>query len=328
MNTIQESDRHEFISNFKNALEDRELLVKKNSPNMDYSKGFSGTKADTDTEKDFAKVLLNGTSLNDDGQYFSHFPILRPPIIKHPEEETALRKCGVWVRYLGASGCYMYCHNLTRAIVSVRPEDYIETDENLNDKNNAEEVRDPANGLLSCALVDLPATIEQLRASGNNKTPLILDGTKENLCLTFYSMKAMLADVSQLVVPYAISGLKRTDLMEKCRVKLVGAMKSGSTFALYLGSCTIEHADFKTKLCKKDVFPIEIFQTSGERMLIPKREPIYKCLYREEDLEHGIAVLREGFKVVCISSCDPYEYEQLLSDSIPLGYMIPIYVHK
>jgi hypothetical protein len=40
-------------------------------------------------------------------------------------------------------------------------------------------------------------------------------------------------------------------MMEQCRAKLVTAMKTGSVFALYLGDVSIEHADFKTKLCKK-----------------------------------------------------------------------------
>ena len=45
--------------------------------------------------------------------------------------------------------------------------------------------------------------------------------------------------------------MKREDVMERCRKKLVAALKTGGTFVLYLGSLTIEHADFKTKLCKK-----------------------------------------------------------------------------
>ena len=34
-------------------------------------------------------------------------------------------------------------------------------------------------------------------------------------------------------------------------MKLVGAIKTGAVFALYLGDVRIDHADFKTKLCKK-----------------------------------------------------------------------------
>ena len=58
-------------------------------------------------------------------------------------------------------------------------------------------------------------------------------------------------DVSCLSIPFGKSGLKREDVMERCRKKLVAALKTGGTFVLYLGGVTIEHADFKTKLCKK-----------------------------------------------------------------------------
>jgi hypothetical protein len=58
-------------------------------------------------------------------------------------------------------------------------------------------------------------------------------------------------DMSPLTVPFGKSGIKKEDMMEQCRAKLVTAMKTGSVFALYLGDVSIEHADFKTKLCKK-----------------------------------------------------------------------------
>ena len=37
-------------------------------------------------------------------------------------------------------------------------------------------------------------------------------------------------------------------------------MKAGSLLALDLGHVTSAHGNFKAKLCKKDVFPMEIFQ--------------------------------------------------------------------
>ena len=61
----------------------------------------------------------------------------------------------------------------------------------------------------------------------------------------------MFKDVSALTVPFGKSGVKKEDVMERCRAKLVAAIKTGTTFALYLGDVKIEHADFKTKLCKK-----------------------------------------------------------------------------
>lgn len=58
-------------------------------------------------------------------------------------------------------------------------------------------------------------------------------------------------DVSPLTVPFGKSGVKKEHVMERCRAKLVAALKTGGTFALYLGDVRIEHADFKNKLCKK-----------------------------------------------------------------------------
>ena len=58
-------------------------------------------------------------------------------------------------------------------------------------------------------------------------------------------------DVTNLCIPFAKGGKKRQDVVEGCRRTLVGAMKTGSTFVLYLGSSSAEHADWKNKLCKK-----------------------------------------------------------------------------
>jgi hypothetical protein len=57
--------------------------------------------------------------------------------------------------------------------------------------------------------------------------------------------------VSPLTVPFGKSGIKKEDVMERCRARLVAALKTGGTFALYLGNVRLEHADFKAKLCKK-----------------------------------------------------------------------------
>jgi hypothetical protein len=67
---------------------------------------------------------------------------------------------------------------------------------------------------------------------------------------------------------------------------------AGSTFVLYLGEASIETADWKKKLCKKDVFPSEVFMNAGRKLLEPAREPRYKLLFREEDLEQGQAIAR------------------------------------
>ena len=54
-----------------------------------------------------------------------------------------------------------------------------------------------------------------------------------------------------MTVPFGKSGVKKEAIMERCRGKLVAALKTGSALAFYLGEVGIEHADIKGKLCKK-----------------------------------------------------------------------------
>ena len=70
---------------------------------------------------------------------------------------------------------------------------------------------------------------------------------------------------------------------------------------MYPGEVSIEHADWKKKLCSKDAFPVEVFQNGGAKLLQPDYDPRYKKLYRPEDLEHGEAIVREGFQVLLIT---------------------------
>ena len=331
---IQKADvRKDVMSIIFDALTLKEKGKKAPVGDADYSKGFSGSAADTKAEKDFEKMMREAGG-GEDPDEFAQFPVLRPPRIRYREQEAALRVAGPWCRVLSASGCYMYCHCLTRAVVSIRPDEYEDDDGTggLGEEGGggADEVPlDPANGLQSCHITELPAMLDRLLESGQ-KTPLVLDGTEGHLTLTFFSMKAMLEDISGLVVPYAVSGIKRTDVMEKCRARLVGALKSGSMFALYLGGVTVEHADFKKKLCKKDIFPVEVFQEWGRKLFTPKSNPRFKVLYREEEMDSGTKcpVARDDFKFICISTVSPHEYEEKLGESLPLGYMTALYVHN
>lgn len=283
---------------------------------IDYSKSFGGTADDTKNEKE-AAALLRGTE-EAIQEACAH---LVPPNIMIPFDKKCLRRAGEWKKYLGA-GCFMYVHVLTKEIVSTKPSDYVEE---VNESNTVTiEARDPANGLRSVALANLPSEIDKI-INEEKKTPLILDPLDVG-ARAFYSYKHILEDVSAMTIPFAKSGLKRSDVLENTRKSLVAALKRGRLFALYLGATSIEHADWKKKLCKKDVFPVDVFQQGGARLLQPANEPRFKLLFREDDLEHGQAIAREGFGAVFISSLDPYEYESKLEDSIPLGYMVPLYI--
>ena len=179
-----------------------------------------------------------------------------------------------------------------------------------------------------CNLSDLPAVIDEI-VDTHNKTPLILDASKECKVKTFFDYKYRVADASPLCIPFAKSGLKRSDCLENYRKVLVGALKAGTTFALYLGELTAEEANFKKKMCKKDVFPVECMVEGGKKLLGPPFDPRYKKIMRAEDLdgEDGVDLKNpEGFRSVIISSLRPTEYEDKLGESLPLGYMQAVFV--
>lgn len=44
------------------------------------------------------------------------------------QELAQLRSAGKWLRYLGAKGCYLWIHSLTREVTALRPADYKEDD--------------------------------------------------------------------------------------------------------------------------------------------------------------------------------------------------------
>eukprot|EP00981_Chlorochromonas_danica_P002209 scaffold437_cov168-Ochromonas_danica.AAC.26 len=256
---------------------------------MDYSKTFGGTEADHKAEQEAAAMLRGDEpNTNNDAE------ILIQPNMIHPSEHTVLRLAGKWKKFLSTRGCYLYIHSLTRDLVAVKPDDYIDLpDEQTNgqNENSASTDVDPSNGLPTIPMSELPTMVDHI-VKVLQKTPLIIDTSPTESVRTYYSYKANVADVSSLVVPYGKSGVKKEDLMERCRHTLVSSMKKGQLFVLYLGGVTIEHADFKTKLCKKDVFPKDVFINAGKKLLEPDYDPKYKQIYREEDLESGQAVVR------------------------------------
>lgn len=293
---------------------------------QDYSQSFGGTADDSKNEKEAAALLRGTNNVEEDLD-----AVLWKPSTSSKAEQRALRSAGKWLKYLSAEGCFMYIHLLTRDVVSVRPEDYQEEssahEPTNGDQESGGEPIDVANGLPRVPASDLPAQIEKI-ISEEKKTPLIIDRSAGQNARAYFSYKGLLEDVSCLTIPFGVSGVKREEIMERCRAKLVAAIKTGGTFALYLGEVNIEHADFKTKLCKKDVFPKDTFTHGGLKLLGPDYDPGYKKIFRDADKECGEAVAREGFKVVVISTLDPFQYKDMLKDCIPLGYMKAIYLEE
>jgi hypothetical protein len=256
LDTFSEKVIDAAVTREKNAHD----LAIKNGVKSDYSKGFSGSAADTKAEKDAADLMRGKTEVVVEEVN----PYLRRPSFNKEYfayERYFLRKAGKWRKFMGA-GCFMYFHILTKEIASIRPEDYedeIEEKIEIIDPEVERRKQDISNGLPQIAIADMLPEIDRI-INVEKKTPLIIDNSANSNCRLYFSYKAMLEDVSVLTIPFAKSGIKRTDLVEKCRKTLVGAIKTGSKFAFYLGDTSIEHCDWKKKLCKKNTFPSEIFQ--------------------------------------------------------------------
>ncbi|CAM9880579.1 unnamed protein product [Ectocarpus sp. 6 AP-2014] len=115
--------------------------------------------------------------------------------------------------------------------------------------------------------------------------------------------------------------------METVRKRAVAAMKSGTLLALRLGHLTSEHANFKRKLCARDVFPAEMFQEGGKKLFTPPRKPRCNLLFRGGDMEQNQCIVKpDGFRFCVVTTLPPTELVEKLGDTLPLGYMEPVLV--
>eukprot|EP00752_Nemacystus_decipiens_P002109 g2014.t3 len=166
----------------------------------DYSKSFSGTKQDTQVENEYASLVRGHVG---DTESVNTLPILRPVECGNPEELAKLRAAGKWFRYLGAKGCFLWIHSLTREVTPLRPADYVE-EEALTE---AEEEEDAAGGFPTCPLSGLPDVINTI-IDDQKRTPLLIDNSEDDRVTAFLSYKAVLVDVSILTIGYQKSGTK------------------------------------------------------------------------------------------------------------------------
>ena len=344
-NILSNEERLSHDKNLIESLNTREsnaLKAKiKREKDNDYSQSFSGSAADTKKEKEAAELMkgnsgdattADSSNSNDDALH----PLLRVPVVIIGESLKMVNKYSenTWHKYDSSFfRCFMYLNSVTKEITARRPDNYDEKNDLLasadahSSANKSNEIIiDSSNGLRRILPVDLMLEIERI-VNEEKKTPLIIDCSKGQIARNFFTYKGILEDVSALTLPFAKSGLKKSDVLERCRKSLVKAMKSGQVFALYLGNVTIDHICFK-KLCKKDCFPFDVFVSGGLKLLKPLDDPKYKLIFHQDELENGEAVCREGFRFVLISSLSSFDYEKLLEESVPLGYSSPFFLNE
>jgi len=160
---------------------------------QDYSQSFGGTAADTKNEKE-AAAILRGEDISSDQQEEENnllYPLLAKPYVEHSYDQQQLRRYGRWGKVMGGTGCYLYLHYLTKEVVSLKPDDYIE--EETKDPLNSipEVVKDPANGLRRIDLSELQSEVDRIVKEGK-KTPLLIDNSKSGGVRAFYTYKGQL----------------------------------------------------------------------------------------------------------------------------------------
>ena len=194
---LNSEEKNIFHKNVIDAITRKELIKAKslkNSKAEDYSVSFSGTEADSKNEKEAANIL-RGNEDNTWNTYNNNDePFLIPPIYYNINDYNYVRTIAKWCRFLGHKNCYLYINTLTKEIISIRPENYI--DENINQESNniskEEQNSNISNGL---PIIELHMLINEVDNIVKNlqKTPLIIDGTSEKNVMNFFSYSGQLA---------------------------------------------------------------------------------------------------------------------------------------
>mmetsp|Transcript_98142 Transcript_98142/g.280913 ORF Transcript_98142/g.280913 Transcript_98142/m.280913 type:complete len:413 (+) Transcript_98142:204-1442(+) len=316
---MSEEELAEKASEVMTAVEVREKALTKDAPSdkaADYSKSFSGTANDTKVEKDFGKMLAGDDEAEHaDAHAHDTDPALNPLVTsKNCERYDEVRAAGKWLKVLGGAGCYLWCHSLTHETVSMRPEDY---EEEVAEK---EEV-DRSYGLYKCKLADILDEIA-LCIDEEKKTPLIVDNSEEEKVRTFFDYKGRVEDISGLGLPLGQQRKKKIKPkieMERLRQTTVNAIKAGATLVVNMGEMGGD-CNFQGALCKTTVFPVQMFEEGGKKILTPSF-PAPRCakMFKDEDKESGEVVCKETFQMVLISNLMPSQVRAFPNHSLPVS---------
>lgn len=106
-------------------------------------------------------------------------------------------------------------------------------------------------------------------------------------------------------------------VLQSWRRQLVGAMRQGYFLVIKMGETNLDMKDF----CQDSLFPYCVFRAGSV-----EEEEVRDRLYIEEEMESGIAILRQGFGVVITTSQPLETFKRHLKSSIPLANMKGIVV--
>jgi hypothetical protein len=179
----------------------------------------------------------------------------------------------------------------------------------------------PKNEMIKIGIKQLPETIESLVVPPTS-TPLIIDPTQRvDVFYTYSNGGAIFIEAKKYVIETLITKkMAQSDALEEMRKCLVLAMKQGKPLVIRM---TDSAADFELSFVRDDCFPPEIFQNAGSKFF---KKEYYSKVVRQEDMENGVWVTKEGFHVVVTTMFDHRMYQMYLQKCLPLKHMTPILI--
>jgi len=171
-------------------------------------------------------------------------------------------------------------------------------------------------------LADISDAIEAVLAAG--KTPLVIDSSEQHNVDTFLSygkfMHCMALSGKKMVVEKTQKKRPVAEILEEARVQVVACMKQGRPLVIM---CENAVPDFATTLNDESAqlpaqgqtgrpessFPSALFYAAGATVC---QEPWPQHLFRDDDLEAGLAVPRDGFSVLVTTRFKVQDFEEYL----------------
>lgn len=260
-------------------------------------RSVGGTFEDYLEEKAFVNLLLNkeGTGEKKDGKM-------------HEGIDPNAYKKGKWYRFLNEKGdCHVYVHNYTCDITATRPENFAE----LTSEEKALLER------LGVYIKDLPEKLVEIYDK-QNQIPIVFASEETAEAIRSF------ADYAKEWQLLDMKNLKRVNskALEDARQAIVNAMKLGKWLCIYLG----DHIpDLQEKICvtkNRDTFPFAVWQYGGLANSIVKEK-----IYRDDDVEGGQCVVRDGFRVCVVLMYDSMMYEMSSMRKEELPSKIPNFHH-
>ena len=180
-------------------------------------------------------------------------------------------------------------------------------------------------------LTDLVEAIDRAVKAG--KTPLVVDRSEAGLVDTFYSYRSVqMLDAKKMGLDKAMKKVPVPDILEEARGKLVSALKLGFALVICMQTSVTDFSMTFNDESAKDAlkgeegqkwFPKEVFLNAGRSLVSDEN---LKALFREADLEHGIAMSREpeNFHVIITTRFAPEDFEEyLLTEEWGLPRILP-----